>query len=67
MLLSRVLMKVSVARRRIGCFVEDLVRPYIMFSDLEAAYQQMAQEKEREAEALEWAEATLREVSDEAQ
>jgi hypothetical protein len=30
---------------------------------LEAAYKQMAQEKEREAEALEWAEATVGDVS----
>lgn len=30
---------------------------------MEAAYKQMAQEKEREAEALEWAEATVGDVS----
>jgi len=38
----------------------------IMLPDLEAAYQQMVQDEEREAEALEWAEATIGDVSDEA-
>ena len=45
--------------RRISRFIEDLVRPHVMDRKLEAAYQQMAQEEEREAEALEWAEATV--------
>ena len=51
--------------RRISRFIEELVRPYVMFPDLEAAYEQMAQDEAREAEALEWAEATLGDVSDE--
>jgi predicted CopG family antitoxin len=55
-----------IGRRRISRFIEDLVRPYVMLPDLEAAYQQMAQEEEREVEALEWAEATIGDVSDEA-
>jgi hypothetical protein len=32
---------------------------------LELGYQQMAQDEEREAEALEWAEATIGDVADE--
>jgi predicted CopG family antitoxin len=51
--------------RRISRFIEELVRPYVMLPDLEAAYEQMAQNEEREAEALEWAEATVGDVSDE--
>ena len=54
-----------VGPRRISRFIEELVRPYVMFPDLEAAYEQMAQDEEREAEALEWAEATVGDVSDE--
>jgi predicted CopG family antitoxin len=54
-----------IGSRRISRFIEDLVRPYIMFPDLEAAYQQMAEDEAREAEALEWAEATVGDVSDE--
>jgi hypothetical protein len=54
-----------VGRRRISRFIEELVRPHVLAHDLEAAYQQMAQDEAREAEALEWAEATLRDVGDE--
>jgi hypothetical protein len=48
-----------VGRRRISQFIESLVRPYVLGKDLEVAYQQMAREETREAEALEWAEATV--------
>jgi len=54
-----------VGRRRISRFIQDLVRPYVLRQDLELAYQQMAQEELREAEALEWSEATIGDVSDE--
>ena len=54
-----------VGRRRISRFIEELVRPHVLDRDLEAAYQQMAQDEAREAEALEWAEATVRDVGDE--
>ena len=52
-------------RRRISRFIEELVRPHVLRKDLEAAYQEMAQDEEREREALEWSEATLEDVSDE--
>ena len=55
-----------VGRRRISGFIESLVRPYVVGQDLEIAYSQMAQEEAREAEALEWAEATVGDVADEA-
>ncbi len=55
-----------VGQRRISKFIEELVRPHVLAQGLEAAYQQMAQDEEREAEALEWAEATIGDVSDEA-
>ena len=35
-----------------------------MYQELEAAYKEMAQDKEREAKVLEWAEATVGDVSD---
>ena len=47
-----------VGRRRISRFIESLVRPHVVGQDLEVAYKQMAQDEAREAEALEWAEAT---------
>ena len=55
-----------IGRGRISRFIEDLIRPYVIYQELEAAYRQMAQDEEREAEALEWAEATVGDVSDEA-
>jgi predicted CopG family antitoxin len=55
-----------VGRRRISRFIEDLVRPYVIDQDLAAAYQRMAQDEQREGEALEWAEATVGDVADEA-
>jgi hypothetical protein len=54
-----------VGRRRISRFIEALVRPHVLDQDLDAAYQQMAQDEDREAEALEWSEATVRDVGDE--
>ncbi len=54
-----------IGRRRISRFIEDLVRPHVLACDLEDAYRQMAQDEARESEALEWAEATVGDVSDE--
>jgi predicted CopG family antitoxin len=54
-----------IGRRRISAFIESLLRPHVLNRDLEAGYQQMAQDEEREAEALEWTEATIGDVSDE--
>jgi predicted CopG family antitoxin len=54
-----------VGRRRISGFIQELVRPYVVSRDLEAAYRQMARDEVREAEALEWSEATIGDVSDE--
>jgi predicted CopG family antitoxin len=53
-----------VGRRRISRFIEDLVRPYVLRQDLEAVYREMARDEVREAEALEWSEATIGDVSD---
>ena len=55
-----------VGRRRISRFIEDLVRPHVLSRDLEAAYMQMAQDEAREVEAMEWVEATIGDVRDEA-
>jgi predicted CopG family antitoxin len=54
-----------VGRRRISRFIEDLVRPHVLQQELDAAYKQMAEDEEREAEALEWAEATVGDAADE--
>ena len=55
-----------IGRGFISSFIEDLVRPHVLYPDLEAAYREMAQDEQREEEALEWAEATIGDVSNEA-
>ena len=55
-----------IGRRNISQFIESLVRPHVIGADLEEAYRQMAEDEAREAEALDWAEATVVDVSDDA-
>ena len=45
--------------------IESRIRPHIMSDDLNAAYFQMAQDEERETEALKCAEATVGDVANE--
>jgi hypothetical protein len=47
-----------IGRPHISAFIES-VGPYVIGKDLEIAYRQMAQDEAREAEALEWAEASV--------
>ena len=53
-----------IGRRRISQFIEDLVRPHVIGTDLEAGYRAMAEDEAREAEALDWSEATIGDVAD---
>ena len=53
-----------IGSRRISRFIEDLVRPHVVSPDLETAYMEMGADEAREAEALEWAEATIGDVAD---
>lgn len=53
-----------IGRGHISQFIESLVRPHVLDVDLDEAYRQMAADEAREAEALEWAEATLGDVAD---
>ena len=54
-----------IGRRRISRFLEDLARPHVVSRDLEAAYQEMAQDEVREAEALAWSEGLIGDVDNE--
>lgn len=54
-----------IGRRRISGFVESLVKPHVVREDLAQAYRQMAQDEDREAEALAWVEAVVEDVADE--
>ena len=53
-----------IGRGAISQFIEDLVRPHVVDADLEAEYREMAADEAREAEALEWSEATIADVAD---
>ncbi len=52
--------------RKISRFVQEIVRPYVVRPDYEAAYAEMAKDKKRENEALEWAEINIKDVDHEA-
>ena len=54
-----------VGRRKISRFVENLVRPHVLKNELDSAYREMAADTAREAEALEWTEATCGDISGE--
>lgn len=49
--------------RKISRFVQELVRPHVMRPNLESAYADMAKNKKREQEAIEWAESTFKDVA----
>ena len=49
-----------IGRGKISGFIEDLVRPHVVRHELASAYKAMAEEEDREREALEWSEATCR-------
>ena len=51
--------------RKISKFIEDLARPHVVRPNLEQAYAQMAKDRQLEKEALEWAEATFKDITDE--
>lgn len=54
-----------VGSRRISQFIEDLVRPHVVPTDLAAGYAEMAADEAAEAEGLEWVEALVGDVADE--
>ena len=55
-----------VGPRKISAFIEDLVRPHVVLPDLDAAYEAMAADEAREAEALALAEAVIGDINAEA-
>ena len=54
-----------VGRGHISQFIEALVRPHVVQADIEAGYRQMAQDEQREAEAVAWIEGVVGDVSNE--
>ena len=59
-------LKEVIGPRKISRFIESLVRPYVIYGDIQEGYRQMAADTEREAEAMEWIEGTAEAIRDEA-
>ncbi len=55
----------TIGPRKISRFVQELVRPHVIRPNLDSAYADMARDKKREREAMEWAEATFKDVAHE--
>jgi predicted CopG family antitoxin len=55
----------TIGPRKISRFIQELVRPHVVRPNLESAYAEMASDKEREKEAMEWAETTFKDVAHE--
>lgn len=51
-----------IGKRRISQFIEDLVRPHVMDTALDAGYRLMAADTQREAEAFEWINAVAQDM-----
>jgi hypothetical protein len=49
----------KIGARKIGKFLQALVRPYLIDDAIDQGYAAMAQDTDREKTALEWAENTL--------
>ena len=55
-----------VGRRKISAFIESLARPHVVGDDLAAGYMAMAEDTQREQEALAWSEALIADGTHEA-
>ena len=54
-----------IGKGRISHFIEELVRPLVLDTALDAGYQAMAADKEREAEAHQWCNALVGDMANE--
>jgi hypothetical protein len=55
-----------IGRGKIGKFLSDLARPYVLKKELEKSYQTMAEDEKREKEANEWTENLITDFAHEA-
>ena len=54
-----------IGSRKISRFIQEIVRPHVFHPNYESAYAEMAQDKNRENEALEWAELAFKDMDHE--
>ena len=55
----------TIGKRRMSQFIEDLLRPHVLGTTLDAGYHAMAADGAREAEAGEWVNALTKDLADE--
>jgi len=55
----------TIGPRKISKFIEDLARPHVVSPNLKEAYAEMAKDRKREKEALEWAEVSFKDAANE--
>ena len=58
-------LKTVIGPRKISRFIQELVRPHVVKTDMYSAYKEMADDTVRESEALEWAEGTFGDINNE--
>lgn len=56
----------TIGKRKMSQFIEDLLRPHVLGNSLDDGYKAMAQDQQREAEALEWTNALAKDMANEA-
>ena len=56
----------TIGKGRMSQFIEDLVRPYVLDVAMDEGYQAMAADKDRETEAMEWSNAMMADMANEA-
>lgn len=55
----------TIGKRRMSQFIEDLLRPHVLDTAMDAGYQAMAADTARESEASEWVEVLSKDLADE--
>ncbi len=55
----------KIGRGKISAFINQLARPHVVSEDIEAAYRDMAADRDREAEAEEWSEGIIGDMAHE--
>lgn len=58
-------LRAVIGPRKISRFIEALVRPHVVKKNMYSAYKEMSVDRDRESEALEWAEGTFGDINDE--
>ena len=58
-------LRTVIVPRKISRFIQELVRPHVVKKDMYSAYKEMAADRVRESEALDWAEGTFGDINNE--